>query len=248
MVDKKLTGRIAADRIRMQSTPKPPSGAVERFLALGDCSGIISDVMDELGIPAGIVGASTLKPTIPGQVICGPALTVRNIAQRVDALAGARASLNKMAEFEAHNLAEDGDVLVIEGVAGMSNMGGISALTGKRAGERGSIVMGGIRDIPHSRSLSYPIWASEITPITGKWRLETVEINGTVMIGDVRVAAGDLVVADDTGVCFIPGDKIMPVLELCEKKARAEEIRCQAIENGIPVPEISRSSYGEKNK
>ena len=71
-----------------------------------------------------------------------------------------------MAEFEAHNLAEDGDVLVIEGVSGMSNMGGISALTGKRAGERGSIVMGGIRDIPHSRSLGYPIWASEITPIT----------------------------------------------------------------------------------
>ena len=248
MVDKKLTGRIAADRIRMQSTPKPPSGAVERFLALGDCSGIISDVMDELGIPAGIVGASTLKPTIPGQVICGPALTVRNIAQRVDPLAGARASLNKMAEFEAHNLAEDGDVLVIEGVSGMSNMGGISALTGKRAGERGSIVMGGVRDIPHSRSIGYPIWASEITPITGKWRLETVEINGTVMIGDVRVAAGDLVVADDTGVCFIPGDKIMPVLELCEKKARAEEIRCQAIENGIPVPEISRSTYGEKSK
>jgi len=248
MVDKKLTGRIAADRIRMQSTPKPPSGAVERFLALGDCSGIISDVMDELGIPAGIVGASTLKPTMPGQVICGPALTVRNIAQRVDALAGARASLNKMAEFEAHNLAEDGDVLVIEGVSGMSNMGGISALTGKRAGERGSIVMGGIRDIPHSRSLGYPIWASEITPITGKWRLETVEINGTVMIGDVRVAAGDLVVADDTGVCFIPADKIMPVLDLCEKKARAEELRCQAIENGIPVPEISRSTYGEKNK
>ena len=248
MVDKKLTGRIAADRIRMQSTPKPPSGAVERFLALGDCSGIISDVMDELGIPAGIVGASTLKPTIPGQVICGPALTVRNIAQRVDPLAGARASLNKMAEFEAHNLAEDGDVLVIEGVPGMSNMGGISALTGKRAGERGSIVMGGVRDIPHSRAIGYPIWASEITPITGKWRLETVEINGTVMIGDVRVAAGDLVVADDTGVCFIPADKIMPVLELCEKKARAEEIRCQAIENGIPVPEISRSTYGEKNK
>jgi 4-hydroxy-4-methyl-2-oxoglutarate aldolase len=248
MVNKKLTGRIAADRIRMQSTPKPPSGAVERFLALGDCSGIISDVMDELGIPAGIVGVSTLRPTIPGQVICGPALTVRNIAQRVDPLAGARASLNKMAEFEAHNLAEDGDVLVIEGVAGMSNMGGISALTGKRAGERGSIVMGGVRDIPHSRSIGYPIWASEITPITGKWRLETVEINGTIMIGDVRVAAGDLVVADDTGVCFIPADKIMPVLELCEKKARAEEIRCQAIENGIPVPEISRSTYGEKNK
>ena len=84
MVEKKLTGRIAADRIRMQSTPKPPSGAAERFLALGDCTGIISDVMDELGIPAGVVGASVLKPTMPGQLICGPALTVRNIAQRAN--------------------------------------------------------------------------------------------------------------------------------------------------------------------
>ena len=115
MADKKLTGRIAADRIRMQSTPKPPAGAVERFLKLGDCTGVISDVMDELGIPAGVIGASVLKPTMPGRVICGPALTVRNIHQRADALAGARASVNKMAEFEAHNLAEDGDVLVIQG-------------------------------------------------------------------------------------------------------------------------------------
>jgi regulator of RNase E activity RraA len=246
MVEKKLTGRIAANRIMMQSTPKPPSGAVERFLALGDCSGIISDVMDELGIPPGVIGASVLKPTIPGQLVCGPALTVRNIPQRANPLVGASVGLNKMAEFEAHNLAEDGDVLVIQGVSGMSNMGGISALTGKRGGERGAIVMGGVRDVPHSRSLGYPVWASEITPVTGKWRLETVEINGEVMMGDVRVAAGDLVVADDTGVCFIPRDRIMPVLELCEKKARAEEIRCQAIENGVPVPDISRASYGEK--
>src|SRR4051812_6431581 len=137
MVNKKLTGRIAADRIRMQSTPKPPAGAVERFLKLGDCTGIISDVMDELRIPAGVVGASVLKPTMPGRVICGPALTVRNIRQRSDALTGAKAGVNRMAEFEAHNLAEDGDILVIQGVAAMSNMGGISAMTGKRAGERG---------------------------------------------------------------------------------------------------------------
>ena len=48
---KKLTGRIAADRIRMTSTPKPPNGAVERFIALGECTSLISDVMDELGVP-----------------------------------------------------------------------------------------------------------------------------------------------------------------------------------------------------
>jgi 4-hydroxy-4-methyl-2-oxoglutarate aldolase len=236
MSGKKLTGRIAADRIRATSTPKPPAGAVERFLALGECTSMISDVMDELGVPEGVIGASVLRPTLPGQLIVGPALTVRNIAQRVDPLAAAAKGVNRMAEFEAHNLAEDGDVLVIAGVSGMSNMGGISSYTGQRQGERGAIVMGGVRDVRHSRSIGYPIWASEVTPVTGKWRLETVEINGEIQMGEVRVNPGDLVVADDTGVCFIPRDSIMAVLELCEKKKKAEDERIDAISRGVPVP------------
>jgi regulator of RNase E activity RraA len=235
---KRLTGRIAADRIRMTSTPKPPAGAVDRFLALGECTSLIADVMDELGIAEGAIGASVLKPTLPGKLICGPALTVRNIVRRIDPFEAARKNLNGMAEFEAHNLAEDGDVLVISGVAGMSNMGGISSYTGQRHGERGAVVMGGVRDVRHSRGIGYPVWASEITPITGKWRLETVEINGEIQMGKVRVDPGDLVVADDTGVVFIPRESIMAVLELCEKKKKAEDSRVDAIARGVPVPEF----------
>jgi regulator of RNase E activity RraA len=54
--------------------------------------------------------------------------------------------------------------------------------------------MGGVRDARQSRSIGYPIWASEITLSTGKWRLETVEINGEIQMGDVRVNPGDLMV------------------------------------------------------
>src|SRR5499433_1152028 len=228
------------------AVPRPPQGAVERLAALGDCTGIISDTMDELGIPCGVIGASVLKPTMAGRTIVGPALTVRNILQRINPIEGARQHVNRMAEFECHNLAQQGDVLVIQGVADVSNMGGISAQTGKRQGEVGAIVMGGIRDVAHSRAVGYPLWASEITPVTGKWRLETVEINDEIQIGEVRVMPGDLVVADDSGVCFIPRDYILEVLELCEKKAKAEEARCKAIDDGIPVPDISRATYGEK--
>jgi hypothetical protein len=39
---------------------------------------------------------------------------------------------------------------------------------------------------------------------------------------------------------------ILPVLEVAEKKSRAEEIRCKAIDDGMPVPDIARASYGEK--
>jgi 4-hydroxy-4-methyl-2-oxoglutarate aldolase len=247
-MEKRLTGRIAPERIRLLKIPRPPDGAVERFLAIGDPTGLTSDAMDELGIASGAIGASVLKPTIPGTTMVGPALTVRNVPQRADPLAGARAGVNRMAEFEAHNLASPGDVLVIQGVAHISNMGGISALTGKRQGEGGAIVMGGIRDIAHSRMVGFPVWSSEVSPVTGKWRIETVEINGTVQIGEVRVEPGDLVLADDSGVCFIPRDYILEVLELVEKKAKAEDIRCKAIVGGVAVPEISRSTYGEKEE
>jgi 4-hydroxy-4-methyl-2-oxoglutarate aldolase len=245
-VEKRLTGRIASERIRMMAVPRPPDGVVERFMALGDPSGVVSDAMDELGIPPGVIGASILRPTMPGTTIVGPATTVRNILQRVNPLDGAKSHANKMAEFEAHNLATPGDVLVIQGVAHISNMGGISAQTGKRQGERGAIVMGGVRDIAHSRAVGYPVWSTDITPATGKWRIETVEINGDVQLADVRVSPGDLVVADDTGVCFIPREHILAVLESAEKKSKAEDARCKAIDGGIAVPDISRASYGEK--
>ena len=235
---KPLTGRIAPDRIHMHATPKPPAGAVDRFLTLGPCSGTISDIMDELGIPAGVIGCSTLRPTIPGSIICGPAITMRNIRQRIDVLTAAKAGVNKMAEFETHNLSEDGDVLVIQGVSGASNMGGIGARIGKRQGQRGAIVWGAVRDVPDSRGFNYPIWSTEVIPATGKWRLETVEINGAVDINGIKVMPGDLVFADDTGVCFVPRDRIMDVLEACEARTAKEDAIVKQVDDGAPVPDI----------
>ena len=56
-----MTGRIAAENIKLMAVPRPPQGVVERFIALGDPTGIISDTMDELGIPSGVIGASVLQ-------------------------------------------------------------------------------------------------------------------------------------------------------------------------------------------
>lgn len=237
MAEKKLTGKIARERIRLMEAPRPPAGILDGFRALGDASGILSDVMDELGM-TGVVGASILKPTIAGSCIVGPALTVRNILQREHVYETARRHVNKMAEFEAHNLALPGDVVVIDGVAGISNMGGISAQTGKRQGEAGAVVFGGVRDIGHSRRVGYPVWASEFTPVTGKWRIETVEINGEIVVAGVRVAPGDIVFADDTGVCFIPRARAAEVLALAQQKAAAEQAKCRAIDDGTPVADL----------
>jgi regulator of RNase E activity RraA len=237
MAEKKLTGKIARERIRFMETPPPPEGLIAGFRSLGDSSGIVSDVMDEIGI-TGVIGASVLRPTIPGSCIVGPALTVRNIVQREHVYESARQHVNKMAEFEAHNLARPGDIVVIDGVAAISNMGGISAQTGKRQGEAGAIVFGGVRDVGHSRRIGYPVWATEVTPVTGKWRIETVEINGEIVVGGIRVAPGDIVLADDTGVCFIPRERAAEVLALARQKSLAEEKKCRAIDAGVGVADL----------
>lgn len=237
MDEKKFTGKITRERIRLMETPLSPEGVIEGFRLLGDASGIVSDVMDELGL-TGVIGASVLKPTISGSRVVGRALTVRNIVQREHVYETARRHVNKMAEFEAHNLARPGDIVVIDGVAGISNMGGISAQTGKRQGEVGAIVFGGVRDVGHSHRVGYPVWATEVTPATGKWRIESVEINGEIVIAGIRVAPGDIVLADDTGVCFIPRARAAEVLELAKQKSSAEAAKCKAIDSGTLVADL----------
>lgn len=236
---KRLTGKIDPARIRAQEVPRAPDGVIERIRALGCDSSLISDAMDAAGV-SGTLPASLYRPTIEGATMVGPATTVRNIPASGTPTPQERATTgrNGMAEMEAHNLATPGDVLVIEGVEGLSNMGGISAALAKRHGIVGAIVQGGIRDVAHSRAEGFPLWASEISPLTGKWRIETVEINGDVSLGDVRIHPGDIIVADDTGACVLPRDKAESVLAIAEAQHALEEARIDAIDKGVHIADL----------
>ena len=246
--DKRLTGRIAPERIRLMTTPRPPAGAVERFKAIGDPTGVISDAMDELGIAARRDRRLGAQAHHRGHHHGGPGADAAQhpAARSIRSRARARASTAWRSSRRIISR-RPGDVLVIRASPASPTWAASRPRPASARAKPAPSCMGGIRDIAHSRAVGYPLWSSEISPVTGKWRLETVEINGAIQIGEVRVEPGDLVVADDTGVCFIPRDRILEVLELAEKKAKAEDVRCKAIDGGIPVADISRSTYGEKD-
>ena len=241
---KTLTGKIDPSRIRMESVPRVADDVLARYRALGDATCAVSDALDEFGI-RGAVAGSRLVSTIPGARLIGTALTIRNSLRQDDPVIAASRKDNRMAEIECHNLAEPNDVLVIQGASGVSNMGGVGTKIGKRQGEMGAVVDGGVRDVGQSRELGYPIWSTERTPVTGKWRLEAMEINGPVVLCGIRVEPGDLVVADDTGVCFVPRERIMDVLAFAEKKSKFEQVKCDEVDRGDSVPRIAGAKTSE---
>ena len=234
---KELLGKLDASAVGTRVLLRLAQEILLGFRALGDLTGAVSDAMDQCGI-AGAVPGSTLKPTDPGARIVGQAVTVLNRRTEQTVAAAVARKVSGLREIEAHNLAEPGDILVIQGVAGCSSLGGISATVGKRQGEAGAVVDGGVRDIDHSRSIGYPIWSSSVSPITGKWRIETVAVNVPVVIAGISVRPGDLVVADEVGVCFVPLDRAAEVLAVARASARSDEERLARLAAGIPLPEF----------
>jgi 4-hydroxy-4-methyl-2-oxoglutarate aldolase len=241
-VPKSTLGRLPREAIRLLELPRLPKDVLEGYQELVDLTGTLSDAMDELGI-VGVVPACVLPPVATGKRVVGPALTVRNIQRTAQIHKAALEKTNTQGESEAHNLAEPGDVLVIEGVMGCSNMGGQSATIGRRQGEAGAIVDGTLRDPDQYRGMGWPVWCRGFTPITGKWRMQTVEVNGIVQICGVPVKPGDLVCADEAGVAFVPREKAGELLALCRKIDEADTRRKADIDAGLSVAELVRKKY-----
>jgi regulator of RNase E activity RraA len=234
---KTMLGKLGAEAFGLLELPALPAAIRDGFRALPDLTGMASDAMDELGI-VGVIPAEILRPRDPAARLVGRALTVHNVAAREPVAAMVAKGISGLSEIEAHNLAEPGDVIVLQGVDLASNLGGISATIGHRQGELGAIVDGGVRDVDHSRGIGYAIWSRSVSPMTGKWRVETMAINKPVSICGVAVNPGDLVLADETGVCFIPLARAAEVLARAERNAAVEKQREAMIAAGLPVAEL----------
>lgn len=190
-------------------------------------SATASDVLDRLGwqlaIPSSVIGPRQASPC---QAV-GHALTLRYVPERLSVPATRQSPHpNKLAHNALFRMARPGDVLVVEAPAGLviSVMGGRAASAAARLGLSGAVVEGGIRDTDEMREAGFPVWSRYVSPVTGKSRLEAIEGNAPISCGGVQVLPGDLVLADETGIVFVPRhiaeEVIAAVLRVAEAEAK----------------------------
>jgi 4-hydroxy-4-methyl-2-oxoglutarate aldolase len=237
----RLMGLIPLERIVKVDIPRCSPEIIHAFMELEGVTPTVSDVLDSLGI-CGVIPANILRPVITGKKIVGHAVTIRYIPETYSPDHGYQYNERaKLADRDVYAVAEEGDVPVFDagGLADISVMGGLSTLIAQKWGMAGNIVDGGVRDLDVMRRLDYPVWSRGQTPITGKYRVEAIEINGPVSIAGIRVNPGDLIIADDSGVVVVPSDRIEEVLEKTLAAAAKEDKVVQLLEQGASIQELS---------
>jgi len=236
----RIWGLVPRERITKIKFERTPKEIIDRYYKLEDMSTTVSDILDGYGID-GAIPTSYLKPVIPGSKIVGNAVTIRNIPVRKTPTQGAHDhDFIAMSTRDIYYMGEPGDVLVSDfgGNLEVSNMGGQSCTVGKSCGFAGNIVNGCCRDVSSIREMGYPVFSVGTTQITGKYRMECVEMNGPVTLCGKLVMPGDLMVADDSGVCIVPQELAEKVIDEAEKIAASEERMRQLIEEKKPISEL----------
>jgi 4-hydroxy-4-methyl-2-oxoglutarate aldolase len=209
------------------------SDILDRLRRLDACA--LSDTMDRLGLPSAVTG---LAPRSVRQRIAGRVRTVK-----LEAAKGRTAARHLCtAAIEA---AEKGDVIVVEQRSGIdaAGWGGILSVGAKTKGVSGVIVDGPARDIDEATDLGFPVYARSQTARTARGRIIEVATGEPVTVGDVTVLPGDYVLADSSGVVFVPAAEIERVVAEAEKIAAREGLMAKAAAAGQPMSQVMGADY-----
>ncbi|MDE3076098.1 MAG: RraA family protein [Chloroflexota bacterium] len=204
-----------------------------RLARLDSCA--LSDALDRLGLPGVVLGLQAMSVQ---RRVAGRAVTVQ-----LEPAAG-RSSARHLGTA-AVDASGPRDVIVVAngGRLDAAGWGGILALGAAERKVEGVLVDGACRDVDECRDLGLPVYARAAVPVTARGRVIETGWNEAVSFGGVRVAAGDLVLADASGVVFLASAGAADVLTAAEEIASRERAMAEAVRAGRPLAEVMGASY-----
>lgn len=181
----------------------------------------VADLHESMG--ATLARTSTMgaqmRPLLEGVRVAGPAVTA--FCPPGDNLMMHRALY----------LAQKGDVLVVQAPESGAQWGDMAAYYAGLKGLAGTVVDGFIRDTDDLRAMGSPVWATKIGPSTPQ-KCGHGLVNAPIVCCGVRVAPGDLIVADGDGVIAIPKREAAAVVARALERAGRERAHRADIEAG----------------
>ena len=199
-----------------RSIERPDRTIIERFARANSCW--IADA--RFGRAA---MDAAIKPIIAGKArFCGPAVTCN---------CGVN---DNLAILAALSVVQPGDVLVAstEGFEGAAILGDVLANLAHNNGVAGFITDGMVRDLEGLSEAGVPIFARGLNPNSCVKSGPGV-VGAPIQVGGVKVASGDIVVADEDGVAIVPTAEIDVVSARLDQIESAEGELVKNVKSGL---------------